>query len=188
MSAATKPIATAQPETLERDSPYVLPHLTLAPAPARKGRPRIAYAAVVILGVFSIVCAQLLLSIALSDGAYQIASLQTHNKELARTAESLTEQAEKLASPQNLAMSAEALGMVSNANPVYLRLSDGAVIGNPAPASAAAGVVVGGQSLVPNAALNPVAPQIPATPTAPTTEAAPPTVAWQGELPAPTTR
>ena len=41
-------------------------------------------------------------------------------------------------SPQYLAANAEALGMVPNANPVYLRLSDGAVLGQPTAAEPAA--------------------------------------------------
>ena len=39
-----------------------------------------------------------------------------------------------LDSPQNLAANAEGLGMVSNGNPVFLRLSDGAVLGAAGPA------------------------------------------------------
>ena len=44
--------------------------------------------------------------------------------------------------------------MVSNSSPAYLRLSDGAILGAPEAASAAAGTVTGGQgNLVPNALL-----------------------------------
>ncbi|MBK5239069.1 MAG: hypothetical protein JJE28_08195, partial [Actinomycetales bacterium] len=58
-----------------------------------------------------------------------------------------------LASPQNLAANAEALGMVNNNTPVYLRLSDGAVLGSPEAASAGAGVI-GGGTLVANSLLS----------------------------------
>ena len=54
-------------------------------------------------------------------------------------------------SPQYLAANAEALGMVPNANPVYLRLSDGAVLGEP---SAADGGARSTAPLVPNALID----------------------------------
>ncbi|QJU53325.1 hypothetical protein SCB71_08625 [Herbiconiux sp. KACC 21604] len=172
----------------------------------RKARPKIAYAAVVVTGVLAIVVTQLLLSIGLSDGAYEIASLQQEQKELDRTNQVLTEQYDKLSSPQNLAAGAEALGMVANSTPVYLRLSDGAVLG--VPTAAAGGSVTNGQNLIANSLLTPTdvttgaaatadagagaattadATADPATPSAPPVPEQQPGVAWQGALPAPTT-
>lgn len=194
MSAVRNPrLAVVAPDE-EVEAPFVAPPLRLAPVAGRRRRPKIAYAAVVVVGVFAIVAGQLLLSIALSDGAYQISSLQSQKKELDRTAQALGEQVATKSSPQSLASSAETLGMVSNTSPVYLRLSDGAVLGDPAPATKDAGGVIGGASLLANAALTgtspqiPQIPQIPQTPAAPAAQAGPPTVAWQGQLPAPTTR
>ncbi|WP_368496347.1 hypothetical protein [Herbiconiux sp. A18JL235] len=165
----------------------------------RKARPKIAYAAVVVTGVLAIVVTQLLLSIGLSDGAYEIASLQQEQKELDRTNQVLTEQYDKLSSPQNLAAGAEALGMVANSTPVYLRLSDGAVLG--VPTAATGGSVTNGQNLIANSLLtptdvttgaavtaDPAAPADPATPSAPPVPEQQPGVAWQGALPSPTTR
>jgi hypothetical protein len=66
----------------------------------------------------------------------------------------VSEDLNRVSSPQNLAANANALGMVSNSNPAYLRLSDGAVLGAPVPANGAAGTVTGGQgNLVPNSLL-----------------------------------
>jgi hypothetical protein len=187
----------------EIDRPKVAPHIEIVPTRSqRRARPKIAYAAVVVGGVLAIVVTQLLLSIGLSDGAYEISSLQQQQKELDRTNQVLSEQFDKLSSPQNLAASAQALGMVTNSAPVYLRLSDGAVLGSPVAASAAAT----GQAIIPNSLLTPptVAPiaptgapdaQTPAgqTPTAQTPSAPPAPevqadVPWQGALPSPTTR
>jgi hypothetical protein len=165
----------------------------------RRARPRIAYATVVVTGVLAIVVTQLMLSIGLSDGAYEISSLQQQQKELDRTNQTLSEQYDSLSSPQNLSASAEALGMVANSAPVYLRLSDGAVLGSPVAASASNPTVTGGQTLIPNASLNPAAPVVPdaaaaAAATAADTASAPPgggapaDVPWTGALPAPTTR
>lgn len=129
--------------------------LRVAPAavpatPARRARPRVAYALTAIAGVAVIVVAQLLLSVGISQGAYEISTLQERKLELGRTADSVNEQLIRLSAPQNLAANAEALGMVSNSNPVYLRLSDGAVLGAPSSAPGAPG---GAASLVPNALL-----------------------------------
>jgi hypothetical protein len=182
----------------------VAPRIEIVPSRSQKrARPKIAYAAVVVTGVLAIVVTQLLLSVGLSDGAYEISSLQQQQKELDRTNQVLSEQFDTLSSPQNLAASAAALGMVANSTPVYLRLSDGAVLGSPAAAGAGA---IGG-SEIPNSLLTPVAAaeaaaaasaaSAAAAATAqPTSEvaSAPPAaqqsadVPWQGALPSPTTR
>jgi hypothetical protein len=90
--------------------------------------------------------------------------------------------------------------MVSNSSPAYLRLSDGAILGAPEAASAAAGTVTGGQgNLVPNALLTGVAlvnqhgaPEKakavnPSTASVPAAPAVPPTIPLNGALPTPVT-
>ncbi|MGD8195996.1 hypothetical protein ACEXQB_016015 [Herbiconiux sp. P18] len=198
-------LAEREPELDEPgfDLPRISPRIEIVPSRTqRRARPKIAYAAVVVTGVLAIVVTQLLLSIGLSDGAYEISSLQQSQKELDRTNQVLSEQYDSLSSPQHLAASAEALGMVANSTPVYLRLSDGAVLGSPAPASASNPTVSGGQLLIPNsllAAPAAAAPQSPAAEApaaaatgdtagaAPVTDA-PADVPWSGALPSPTTR
>ncbi|MCB1281212.1 MAG: hypothetical protein KDB18_06785, partial [Salinibacterium sp.] len=76
----------------------------------KKARPKAVYALVTVAGLFAILIAQLLLSIMVSDGAYQISSLQQEQKELSRDQQSLTEQLQVLESPQHLAANAQALG------------------------------------------------------------------------------
>jgi hypothetical protein len=118
----------------------------------RRARPRAVYALVTVAGLFVILMAQLLLSIWLSDGAYRIAALQTTQTSLTRDQQALSEQLNVLRSPQSLSARAQALGMVmSNAPAVYLRLSDGAIIGQPTQATAGnASSVSTGTSLIPN--------------------------------------
>jgi hypothetical protein len=116
----------------------------------RRARPRIVYALTASAGMAAVVVAQLLLSVGISQSAYEISTLQASQVELGRTTESVTEDLVRVSSPQSLAANAEALGMVSNSNPVYLRLSDGAVLGAPSAASGAEGAAAG---LVPNALL-----------------------------------
>ncbi|TAM69078.1 MAG: hypothetical protein EPN48_09445 [Microbacteriaceae bacterium] len=128
------------------------PHLeAISTRTRRRAKPRLFYAAVTVATVLAIVVTQLLLSIGVSQAAYQLGALNSANSSLQRSLQSASEVVNKLSSPQNLAANANALGMVSNGTPVYLRLSDGAVLGSPAPASAA----VTGRSgnLVPNALL-----------------------------------
>jgi hypothetical protein len=113
----------------------------------RKARPRAIYALVTVVGLFVILMAQLLLSILLSNGAYEITALQTKQTELSRDAQTYTEQLNVLKSPQNLSAQAEALGMVMSTAPaVHLRLSDGAVIGTPTAMKASQAAVIGDNS------------------------------------------
>src|SRR5690554_911089 len=145
----------------------------------RLARPRLAYSLIVIADLFAVLATQLLLSIALADGAYQISALQAEQKEVSRAQQSVTEDLNVLQSPQNLAARAESLGLVSNNSAVYLNLATGAVLGSPSPAKAGAGSVIGdnGNLLIDNALLvdvpstmKPVTPVADATkPVVPTT-------------------
>jgi hypothetical protein len=107
-----------------------------APRVRRSARPRIRYAIVAVAGIFGILLAQLLLSMVVSEGAYEIQALQSANTELGRDVQQLTEAQQRLSSTQNLVANAAALGMVNDPNRVFLRLADGAVLGTPVPASA----------------------------------------------------
>ncbi len=122
----------------------------------RRARPRIVYGLVAVGGLFVILMAQLLLSIALSSGSYQISSLQAQQKNLTRDQQTLTESLRVLQSPQNLATRATTLGMVMNSSGSgWLRLSDGAVLKDPSAAGAASATDPGGQALITNVLLTP---------------------------------
>lgn len=150
MSAA---YAYAQPRTTMPDARPR--HIEIVTSRAqRRSRPRSFYAIIAVTSVFTLLLAQLMLSIVLSDGAYQISALQNEQKQLARTEQALDEQLDLLASPQSLALRAESLGMVLGTNaPVFLRLSDGVVTGSPTPAAGTAGAIGADGSLVANALL-----------------------------------
>ncbi|GAA4382012.1 hypothetical protein [Agromyces bauzanensis] len=148
----------AQSVPAPRRRPAPAPQRRLRPAPEPRtglSRPRLAYAIIAVGAVAIIVVAQLLLSIAVAQGAYDIDRLQLQRAELAREEQKLAEELDRLESPQYLAMNAEALGMVPNTDPVYLRLSDGAVLGEPTAASAGAAASA---PLVPNALIDGVPP------------------------------
>jgi hypothetical protein len=57
--------------------------------------------------------------------------LKKERDQLVMQQEILAEEVDSLASNQNLANTAQKMGMVSNANPVFLRLSDQRVFGKP---------------------------------------------------------
>ena len=87
-------------------------------------------AAMTAIGItLGILGAQLGLSIAVSQGAYEARALELEQRDLLRVERVLAQNVDKLSSPQNLADNAIALGMVQNSTPATLRLSDGAVLG-----------------------------------------------------------
>lgn len=117
----------------------------------RKARPKLAYAVVTVASLFVIFAAQLLLSIVVSDGAYQIEALQSQKKELLRTEQALNEQLGLLGATQHLAANAAHLGMVPGAAPLYLDVTTGGVTG--APGSVDHGGCGGSCNLVANSLL-----------------------------------
>lgn len=141
--------------------------------------------------LLGILAAQLGLSIAVSQGAYEARALELEQRDLLRVERVLAQNVDKLSSPQNLAENAAKLGMVQNATPATLRLSDQAVLGDLQPRTTAAG-----DNLVPNATLDNL-PVVDAdgllvsrtegqAAAAGATAASAP-VPWQGKLPAPDT-
>jgi hypothetical protein len=117
-------------------------------------------ALVTIGGIGVILLAQLLLSIVIANGAYQISGLQSAKHDAVLQQHALSEQLQLLASPQYLAANAEALGMVASGNAVYLDAKTGAVTGR---GSRAGGSMLGGGDQVGNVLL---AGTTPVTPTA----------------------
>ena len=115
----------------------------------RRARPRLAYALIAIGGLLGIFLAQLLLSIALSNGAYQISSLLGEKRDLGRVEGALSEQLGVAGSTQNLASNAQKLGMVPSSTPAYLGL-DGEVTG----AAVAAAGVTASSGLIANSLLS----------------------------------
>ncbi|WP_449281502.1 hypothetical protein [Leucobacter sp.] len=168
-------------------------HLRLAPpaprAARRPGGSPLLGALVAVGVVLAILATQLGLSIAVSQGAYETRALEIEQRDLARVERVLAQNVDRLASPQNLAENAATLGMVQNARPATLRLSDGAILGSlESPTSEVRG------NLIPNSTLEsmPVVDaagllvsrnQLKASSDAPVE--AP--VRWKGKLPAPDT-
>ncbi|GAA1210097.1 hypothetical protein [Rhodoglobus aureus] len=120
-------LAYAQPQPLQ--TPGQRPsHIEIVTTRAqRKARPRALYAVVTVASMFVILAAQLLLSIVVTQGAYQIDSLQDQQKLLNRTEQNLLESLALQSSSQNLAAQAAGFGMIPNAAPYSLNVANGSV-------------------------------------------------------------
>lgn len=140
------------PSRQEREQQHPARHIEIvATRQQRRARPKVAYAVVTVASLFVIFAAQLLLSIVVSDGAYQIEALQNQQKELLRTQQSLNEDLDLLGSTQHLAANAAHLGMVPSAAPLYLDVATGGTAG--APGSVDHGGCGGACNLVANSLL-----------------------------------
>jgi cell division protein FtsB len=103
----------------------------------------------------------LLLNTELQRGTFQVTALNQQADQLRDQQEQLERQVRTLESPQNLADRALRMGMVPNPNPVFLRLSDGRVLGVPEEGKAGSGAAMFG----PEQASRPVTPKPPVVPT-----------------------
>ena len=121
----------------------------------KRARPRAVYALVAVAGLFIILMVQLLLSIWLSDGAYQISGLQQTQRDLSRDQQALGESLNTLQSPQNLAGRASALGMVMNTGAQGFLSLTGGVTRAPMAATADTTVAADAAKFTPNALITP---------------------------------
>lgn len=93
-------------------------------------RTRIVHGGILVAVIAVALVAQLMLSIGLADGGYQINQLQQDQNQVKRERQSLSEQISALQSPQHLADRAKELGMKPSTQVTFLRLADGQTIGS----------------------------------------------------------
>lgn len=153
-------------------------------------KPKLVYALISLGALGAIVVVQLILSVGLSHGAYQLDALQTQHREFGWQRQALSNDLASISSPQYIAANAEAIGMTLGGTPAYLTLSTGEVTGVPAPGGA---VKQGPSSLIPNSAIagEPLATKPDASvvnPGAAEVAIATGPVSLDGGLPSPTTR
>lgn len=107
--------------------------LRLVPA-ARTVAPRGPYVALIatllVLGLGGL----LLLNTVVAQDAFTLHSLKLRSQALTEQSQQLQQQVDELSTPSALAAEARRLGMVEMPAPAFLRLSDGAVLGDPQPA------------------------------------------------------
>jgi len=131
----------------------------------------------------------LLLNTQLQSGTFDITKLNSQANDLRDQQQQLEKQVRALESPQNLSDRALRMGMVPNPNPVFLRLSDGRVLGVPAEGKAGAGTAMFGPQVptvktTTKPVVKPTTPVKPVTPVKPTTG----TAAGKTKPPANTTK
>lgn len=119
------------------------------PLPAR--RPRLIYGVVAVAGALAIAGAQMGMSILTTQSSYELKSLAAEQRTVEWQKQILQDEVAGLSSPQYLAANAAALGMVTGQAPIYLRLSDGEVIGTGKSASSASSVQALKKAAVSNA-------------------------------------
>lgn len=102
-----------------------------------RSRARRAPFVVVVLALLSTgLVGLIVMSTVLQSQSFELATLSQQADTLATQQQAKTREVERMQSPSQVASRAVALGMVPNANPVFLRLSDGEVVGTPHPAEA----------------------------------------------------
>ena len=111
------------------------PRLTVVP-PARAPIPRAPFVLLVSGLLTAGLIGLLFLHTAIAEDSFRVHDLTARSVVLADRAQALEQEIALAAAPQRLAMRAEALGMVRSENPVFIRTSDGRILGKPKPGSA----------------------------------------------------
>ena len=106
----------------------------------------------VIVGLTLISISGLIVNAFCDTAVYTISNLKKDTEALATQTQVVSQQVDSLRSPQNLANSAKALGMIVNSNPVFLNVRDAKVLGSAVPASAESSMAVS-KNLIANAAM-----------------------------------
>ncbi len=143
--------------------------LTVVPR-KRSRAPRVPFMILVSLVLLGGVVGLLLFNTSMQQASFRATALETTAAELHAREQSLRMEVDRLRDPQRVGTRAQELGMVPLLNPAFIRLSDGEVLGNPVPATAA-----DAQRLTPLPArkppelqVQPVRVTLPETPDAPT--------------------
>lgn len=113
---------------IEEPRRYALPRLVVSPALRLSN---LAFAAVVGLVLVAGLLASLFVNVLTTQGAFQEAALRRQVDGIVAEQQAAQETLQMLASPGNLEARARAMGMVPAATPVFLRLTDGRVLGSP---------------------------------------------------------
>ena len=123
---------TATPRRVATKSPAQAPASARAGSPvSRRGLGLFVAAVLVILTIGGL--GGLVINTSLNQGAFTLSELQAERVLLAEREEALAEQIAVASSPLRLEEEARKLGMVPQEAPAFIRLEDGAVLGNAVP-------------------------------------------------------
>jgi hypothetical protein len=108
--------------------------LTVVPGRVQKA-PRVPFVSLVSLLLVGGIAGLLLFNTSMQQASFVTTSMEQQAAVLAGKEESLRMQLHRLRDPQRVAARAKQLGMVPAADPAFIRLSDGKVLGKAAPAT-----------------------------------------------------
>jgi hypothetical protein len=142
MSTATRAAAARPSRTSPRTAPRPTtrpaarrrPTLVEVPAPAPAVAGNAMFALVVVAMLLGGMVVLLVLNTSLAQGAFELGALGRAQSQLGVQEQRLLQDVAQQESPESLQKRADGLGMVPVTAPVFLRLADGAVLGNPIPA------------------------------------------------------
>ena len=103
--------------------------------PARSSAGRTPFVVVVIIVISLGLVGLIFMSTVLESQSFELTKLDRQANTLQSQQEALEHDVDAKKSPAGLAAAALGYGMVPNTNPVFLRLSDGRIIGKPEPAA-----------------------------------------------------
>lgn len=135
-SALTGPAQDRVRSRLPRFAEGAVERARLTVVPRRTARvTRVPFVVLVSLLLVGGVAGLLLFNTQMQQASFRATSLEEQAKVLDAREQSLKMQLERLRNPQRVAVQAREMGMVPPPTPAFLRISDGKVLGNPAPAS-----------------------------------------------------
>lgn len=121
------------PRAVPAEAPAPRPRLRVV-APPAQARTRAPFVVLCMAVLGAALIGTLLLNTSMAQGEYDRFSLRGELALSAQEQERLLTELEHVSSPAQIADAAQRLGMVPSSGGGYLRLSDGAVLGNPTPA------------------------------------------------------
>jgi cell division protein FtsB len=110
--------------------------LTVVPRARRSRAARVPFVALVSLLLVTGVAGLLLFNTSMQQASFTATALEGRAAALDAQEQALTMELDRLRDPQRVAAKARRMGMVPPSSPAFLRLSDGKVLGDPAPATA----------------------------------------------------
>jgi|tagenome__1003787_1003787.scaffolds.fasta_scaffold20982929_2 hypothetical protein len=122
---------------LPRIADQAVERARLTVVPRRSHAPRVPFVILVSVVLLGGVVGLLLFNTSMQQDSFKATALETQAAQLHAQEQSLQMELDRLRDPQEVAQRAERLGMVPILNPAFIRLSDGRILGNPIPATAA---------------------------------------------------
>lgn len=109
--------------------------LTVVPRVTSRRAARMPFMALVSILLVGGVAGLLFFNTSMQQTSFTATSLEDRAERIEARRQGLQMELEKLRNPQRVAVQAKAMGMVPGVAPAFVRLSDGAVLGKPLPAS-----------------------------------------------------